>query len=263
MFVLSAEQRQHTACAELREPMDVEVLAVERGLIDLEIPRVHHDAAGRLDRHRHAVRHAVGHTHELERERPDGHPFARLHLHEPRRRIEPVLLELGPDQRERERRPVNRTLHIRQHVRDGADVILVPVRQHQRRNVVLLELAQIRNDQIDAEQLRLRKHHAGIDQDGRVAAGDDHHVHAELAEPAERDQVERRPVESVAHETNPVSVRINRGIPETPARRRCDTHGRPPGEGGAGDVNGRRRRSSHRLAARWDGGQGREKFAQL
>src|SRR5262249_3470744 len=38
----------------------------------------------------------------------------------------------------------------------------------------------------------LREHHAGVHQDRRVAAGDEHHVHAELAEPAERDQFERR-----------------------------------------------------------------------
>ena len=44
----------------------------------------------------------------------------------------------------------------------------------------------------------LGEHDAGVDEDGRVAAGDDHHVHAELAEPAERDQLERR-VSSVSH----------------------------------------------------------------
>ena len=66
--------------------MDVDVLAVERRLVDLEIARVQHDAARRLDRHRHAVGHAVRHADELERERPDRDPLARLHPHEPRRR---------------------------------------------------------------------------------------------------------------------------------------------------------------------------------
>ena len=37
----------------------------------------------------------------------------------------------------------------------------------------------------------LGEHDAGVDEDRRVAAGDEHHVHAELAEPAERDQFER------------------------------------------------------------------------
>ncbi len=107
-----------------------------------------------------------------------------------------VLLELRLDERQRQRRSVDRAIEVRQHVRHRADVILVPVRQHERREPVLLQLPQVRNDQIDAEQLGLREHDSGVDQDGRVAAGDDHHVHAELAKPAERDQLERRRISS-------------------------------------------------------------------
>ena len=80
----------------------------------------------------------------------------------------------------------------RHHVRNGADVVLVPVRQDHRPDRILLQLAQIRDDQIHAQQLGLRKHHAGINQDGGVAAGDHHHVHAELAEAAERKDLEWR-----------------------------------------------------------------------
>ncbi len=103
-----------------------------------------------------------------------------------------ALLELVLDEGQRQRGAVDRAVEERQHVRHGADVILVAVRQHQRGDAVLLQLPQVRNDQVDAEQLRLGEHHARIDEDGRVAAGDDHHVHAELAEPAERDDLERR-----------------------------------------------------------------------
>ena len=38
------------------------------------------------------------------------------------------------------------------------------------------------------EQLGLREHDTRIDQDGRIPAGDHHHVHAELAEAAERNE---------------------------------------------------------------------------
>src|SRR5690606_39225255 len=71
---------------------------------------------------------------------------------------------------------------------------LVPVRQHQRADRILLELPQVGYDQVHPEQFRLGEHDAGIDQDGGIAAGDHHHVHAELAEPAERDDLERRHV---------------------------------------------------------------------
>src|SRR3954470_21920592 len=102
-----------------------------------------------------------------------------------------VFFELRFHERQRQGGAIHGTVDVGQNVCNGADVILVSMGQHQRRQLVLLELPQIRNDQIDTEQLRLRKHDAGIDQDGGVAAGDDHHVHAELAQAPERNQLER------------------------------------------------------------------------
>ena len=46
--------------------------------------------------------------------------------------VEAVLLELRLDERERQRRAVDRAVDVRQHVRHRADVILVAVRQHER-----------------------------------------------------------------------------------------------------------------------------------
>ena len=43
-FVLSAKQRQDAGGAELRQPVQVHVLAVERRLIDLEVAGVNNDA---------------------------------------------------------------------------------------------------------------------------------------------------------------------------------------------------------------------------
>jgi hypothetical protein len=133
-------------------------------------------------------------AHELDGEAADRDTVAGLHLHQPRCRIEARLFELRTDERERERRAVHRPLDERQHVRDGADVILVPVREHERGDFVLLQLPQVRDHEVDAEQLRLREHDAGVDQDRGRAARHDHHVHAELAESPERDQLERRHV---------------------------------------------------------------------
>ena len=61
------------------------------------------------------------------------------------------------------------------------------VRQHKRGNAPRrLQVRQIRNDQIDAEELRVREHHARVNDDCRVAPGECEHVHAELTESAER-----------------------------------------------------------------------------
>ena len=66
------EERQHALRAELGEAVQVEVLAVDRRLIDLEVAGVDDHADRRRDRQRHAVRHAVRDADELDRERADG-----------------------------------------------------------------------------------------------------------------------------------------------------------------------------------------------
>ena len=72
-------------------------------------------------------------------------------------------------------------------------MVFVAVRQHERGGApFLLQVRQIRNDQIDAQQFRIREHDAGVDDDRRVAPGERQHVHAELAESAERDNVEHQ-----------------------------------------------------------------------
>ncbi len=106
----------------------------------------------------------------------------------------PCSSSFGCDEREREPRAVHRAVDSIDHVGDGADVVLVAVRQHERANApaIRIEHVQVGNDEVDAEQLGLGKHDAGIDEDSGIAAGDEHHVHAELAQPAERNDIQHR-----------------------------------------------------------------------
>ncbi len=187
------QQRQHAVRAQFGEPMKVEVLAVERRLVDLEIARVDHRPHRRSDRHRERIRDAVRHPDELDRQVADRHPFARLHRHQAVRRVDAVALELRPGQRERQRRAVDRSVEVREDVRDGANVILVAVREHQRRRLrrALLEVREVRDHLVDAQHLGVWEHQAGVDQDERVAPRHGGHVHAELAETAKRNDLER------------------------------------------------------------------------
>ena len=187
------KQRQHAARAELREAVQVEVLAVDRRLIDLEVARVDDRADRRRDGQRHAVGHAVRDADELDGERPDGDDVARLDRLQPIAGVDAVLLELRLDQRQRHGRAVHGPVERGQHVRHGADVILVAVGEDQRLDLVAprLDVGEVRNDQIDAELVGVRKHDAGVDEDRGVLPGHRHHVHAELAEAAQRDDLER------------------------------------------------------------------------
>ena len=65
----------------------------------------------------------------------------------------------------------------------------MPVRQHNRANVpaILLQISDVGNDQVDAQELRFREHHARVDDDDLVAEPQCHHVHSEFAETTQGD----------------------------------------------------------------------------
>jgi len=105
--------------------------------------------------------------------------------------VDAVFDELGLDQRKRQRRAVDRTVDERHHVRHAADVILVAVRQHEGGDApFLLQVGEVRDDPVHAEQLGVRKHHPRIHHHRRLAPGEREHVHPELAESAERYDIE-------------------------------------------------------------------------
>ena len=148
---------------------------------------MHDDPRRRVNGEGDAVGHAVRDADELDLERSNRDPIARPDGDEAIAFVDSVLLQLRLDQRQRQRRRVNRTGDVRQHVWYAADVILVTVREDQRGDMPpLLQIRQVRDDQIDAQELRVGEHDARVHDDGRVTPGECEHVHAELAEPAER-----------------------------------------------------------------------------
>ncbi len=164
------EERQHALGAELGEAVQVEVLAVDRRLVDLEVAGEEHHADRAGDGDGHAVGHAVRDADELEGERADGHRLARGHRRQTVAGVDAVLFELGLDERQGHGGAVHRAVEERHHVRHGADVILVAVGEHQRLHLITagFEVGEVRNDQVHAELVGVREHHAGVDEDGRV-----------------------------------------------------------------------------------------------
>ena len=164
------KEHEHTLRAKLREPVEVEMLTIDRRLVDLEVAGVKHDAHRRRDGERHAVGHAVRDAEKLDGEGPDRDALPGLDRFQPLLRFDAVLFELRLDERERHRGAVDGAVKLRQHVGNCANVILVAVRQHERLHFVAsrLDVGEVRNDQIDPELIGLRKHHAGIDEDGGV-----------------------------------------------------------------------------------------------
>jgi hypothetical protein len=85
-----------------------------------------------------------------------------------------------------ERRAVHGDVDLMQHVRQGADVVLVTVRQEDRPESLgtFQQVGYVGDHEIDPQHLFLREHEAGVHGDDRVAVLHQEHVLADLAETA-------------------------------------------------------------------------------
>ncbi len=152
-------------------------------------PRVEDAAGGGLERDADRVGHRVRHPDELGAERAElERRRVRIDLAQSRRLQQAVLVELRLDEAERQaRREDLAHAHLAEEVRQRADVILVRVREDHRAHVAVSQVAEVGQDQVDAEVLVAREGESGVDDD-RLAGDLEHgHVLADLAEPAERD----------------------------------------------------------------------------
>ena len=186
------EQQVDAAVAELGEPPDVGLQAVDRCVVELPVAGVKDAAGRRLDREADGVGNRVRHADELDAERAEiDRTCIGIGLAQLGRAQEPVLVELRLDEAERQpRRPDLRDLHFAEEVRQRTDVVLVRVGQHDRANRAVAQVAEVGKDQVDPEVLVARERHAGVDDDALVAELIDRHVLADLAQPAERDHTQ-------------------------------------------------------------------------
>ena len=247
-----AEEEIDAAVPDLGERADVGLQAVDRRVIELPVARVH-DAPGRcLDDERGGVGDRVRDANELDAERAElERRVAGRRGDELRLLREPVLVELRLHERERQRRRDDRfDVDLSQEVRQPADVILVAVREDHRADESALEVADVRQQEVDAEVLVARERESRVDDDDLVADLVDGHVLADLAEAAERDDPQRR-------RSSRLSLRTCRGESATqrPARAGRDARGsrgprrapRPsPRRAAAGDRRPRGRGGSAR-----------------
>jgi hypothetical protein len=166
--------------------MQIEGLVIERRRIDLEIARVNHHPERRRDRQCDAVDCRVRHMNELDPEGAGLDDLLGLDRFQPRLLRKLMFLETALDQSQGEGGAVDRDIEFRQKVGDGADVILMAMRQEQRPHMLLVldQVSEVRSDDIDSEQFRLGEHHAAIDDDDVIAIAEGHDVHSKLAESA-------------------------------------------------------------------------------
>ena len=196
-----AEQEVDSPVSDLGERPDVGAEPVDRRVVELPVAGVHDPACASFDDERHRVRDRVRDADHLHPERPELERLVvRAGLDELRCLAEPVLVELGLDEREREARRDDRgDLDLAEEVRQASDVILVTVREDDCAHLSPFEVADVREEQVDPEMLVAREREPGVDDEQLARGLVDGHVLADLAEAAERDDPQgvAHPVESM------------------------------------------------------------------
>jgi hypothetical protein len=179
--------------AEPGEPPQVGDPPVQRKLVHLEVAGVQHQTRPGPDRHGQGVRDGVVDRQELEVEVAEGDPFGVLDATGDGA-LDAVLADLLLQQRQGELGADQRDVRtLPQQVRDGADVVLVAVRQHQGLDVVqpVGDDVEARQDEVDPRVVVLGEEHPAVDDQQLPVVLQHRHVATDVAESAERDDAER------------------------------------------------------------------------
>ncbi len=172
--------------------MQIECLVIERREIDLEVAGMNNHAHRRLDGQRHAIHQRVRHADGFNGERPNGEFHLGLHLDQLDLIRKLVLFQLVVHVGQRELGAVHGNLQLVQDPRQAADVVLVPVRQHNAAHMLLVlnQVGDVGHHNVDAQQFRLGKHQARVNDNNVVFPAHCQAVHAELAKPAQGDNLQ-------------------------------------------------------------------------
>ncbi len=186
------EEAEDVLLAEVGEGLEVEGMAVGGGEIDLEVAGVEDDADGGVDGEGDAVDERMRDADGQDREDAEVEAAAGKDLDELGVVEEAMLFELALDVGQGELGAVDRDVELGEDPREAADVVLVAVGEDDAADfaAVFDEVADVGDDDVDAEELFFGEHEAGVDDEDVVAEVKGETVHAELAESAERDYLQ-------------------------------------------------------------------------
>jgi hypothetical protein len=164
------QQDENALLAEVGEGLQVEGVSVGRGEIDLEVAGVDDDAYRSVYGERDAVDQRVRDADRHDREDAEVETTAGEDLDEFGVVEQAVLVELALDVGEGELGAVYRDVELGEDPGKAADVVLVAVSKHDAADLVAVldEIADVRDDDVDAEQLFFGEHQAGVDDDDVV-----------------------------------------------------------------------------------------------
>ncbi len=159
--------------------------------INLEVAGVNDDAKRGMHGERHGIHDGVRDLDGMNRERAELEALSRHHLVQLRVFQQAVLFQFVFHVGEGELGGIDGHVELGDQPWDAADVVFMPVGEQNAANLVAVfnQVSEGGNDDIHAEQLVLREHHSGVDDDDVIVPADGHAVHSELAQATERHNV--------------------------------------------------------------------------
>src|SRR3954466_2945952 len=151
--------------------MQVEEAVVGGRGVDLEVARMNNDADRGVNSERDAVDETVRDADRINGEWSDGEALSGFNLDQFGIVEQAVFFQLVLDVGERKLSAIDRDVEVGENGRQRADVVFVAVRENDAANVVavLEQVADVGNDDVDAEQFSLGKHEASVDDNDVVA----------------------------------------------------------------------------------------------
>ena len=189
-----AHEGQDARVAELGEALQVDGIPVDRGVVDLEVSRVHDRARRGGDRQGSRIHDGVVGLDELHIELAELHDVPEGD-DVPLRIVQQVVLaELVLDDAHGQAGAVDGHIDLLEDIGEGADVVLVAVGDHKGPDLVdiLLQVGRVRNDQVNSQHVILGKSQAAVHDHNAVPVFKCSDVHPDLLESAERDDTKGR-----------------------------------------------------------------------
>src|SRR5699024_269502 len=185
------QQQVDALVTEPGEPCQVGQTAIQRQLVHLEVAGVQHGAARGTDPHGQRVVDGVVDREELQVEGAEALPLSFFDLD--RGRLDAVLAQLGGQERQCEPGTDERDVGaLTQQERHTTDVVLVPMGEHDRLDVVesVPDVVEVRQDQVGAGLFLLGEEHTAVDDEQPAVVLEDGHVATDLAKTAQGDHAQ-------------------------------------------------------------------------
>src|SRR5581483_8543082 len=186
------KEREDAFFAVLGETVQVEEAIVRGSGINFEIAGMNDDPERSVNGQRDAIYQAVGYRNGMNGEGAKAEALTSPNFVQVGIVEEFVFFELVFDVGERELGAVHRNVDFGEDPGQAADVIFVAVGEDNGANLVAVldQVGDVGNNDVHAEQFGLREHQAGVNDDDVVTPAHGHAVHAELTQPAQRNDLQ-------------------------------------------------------------------------